>query len=71
MFFFGASFSLFSGCLCRTAALGFIEGWFVAYSRLLSGLYKVSSGNQSMRRVGNLKYLCMHVCLSVRMYVSR
>ena len=65
--FFGACFSLFKGCLCRTAALGFIEGWFVAYSRFLSGLYKVSSGDQSMRRVGNLKYI--YVCMYVSMYV--
>ena len=37
--------------VCRTVTLGFIEGWFVAYSRLLSGLYRLSSGDQRMRRV--------------------
>ena len=37
----------------------------MAYSRFLSGLYKVSSGHQSMRRVGNLKYVCMYVCMYV------
>ena len=41
----------------------------MAYSRFLSGLYKVSSGDQSMRRVGNLKYICMYVCIYVCMYV--
>ena len=38
-------------CLCRTVGLGFIEGWRVAYSRLLSGSERVSSRDQRMRRV--------------------
>ena len=35
----------------RMVGLGFTEGWFVAYSRLLSGSERVSSGDQRMRRV--------------------